>query len=397
MQTPKLILITNPGSSSRKYALYRGDELLCSLHFEYEGKKVICTLKRADGSKKKVDRKFDGLADTTTQLSEILTEEGYLGGPTKLDAVLARVAATGDYFAHDHIVDDECLEQLEVAKARMPLHVPVVAAEIKRLMKEFRGVPVLAISDSGFHVDRPELMKYYAIDTDLADKHDIKKYGYHGLSVGSIVNYMKSVDILPEKLIVCHIGSGSSITAVYNGKSHDTTMGYAPLDGVMMATRCGSIDPSAALAIKRAKNIKTDDELEEYLNKKCGLLGVSGQSDDMREIIRLRDEGDKKGTFAHAMYIYRLQAAIAQMAASMGGVDAIVYTATIGERSADVRLMTSQKLEYLGFKIDIEKNAADDMPNRHTNIGTADSKPIWVIRTDEFEEMIRRAKVLLDK
>ena len=163
----------------------------------------------------------------------------------------------------------------------------------------------------------------------------------------------------------------------------------------MMSTRSGSIDPAAALAIKRAMKFEDDEDLEQYLNKKCGLLGVSGQTDDMREILQLRDEGDKRGVFAHAMFVYRLQSAIGQMAASLGGVDAIVFTATIGERSNPIRHETTQKLSYLGFTLDDAKNDSE-LTNRHENIAAEGSKPIWVIRTDEFEEMIRRAKVILD-
>ena len=392
----KLILITNPGSSSRKYALYKGQELVCSLHFEFEGKDIICTLKKADGTKKVLKQDFKELTSTVANLNRILTEEGYLGGMTTLDAILVHGAVPGEYFTQDHIVDDEYLKNLEKSKKRAPLHVPVVAGEIEHFTKSFKTTPLLSISDSAFHADRPDLMKYYAFDTDLADKNDIKRFGFHGLSMGSIVNYMKSQDILPEKLIVCHLGSGSSITAVFEGKSLDTTMGYSPLEGLMMATRAGSMDVSAGLAIKRALGYESDDSLEKYLNKECGLLGVSGQSDDMREIIRLRDEGDKKGTFAHAMFVYRVQSCIGQMAASLGGVDAIVFTATIGERSDEIRRMVAQKLSYLGFAIDEKKNVSD-MPERHTNIAAEGSKPVWVIRTDEFEEMIRRAGILLDK
>ncbi len=396
MENNRLILITNPGSSSRKYALYKGQELICSLHFEFEGKGIICTLKRADDSKKVLKQSFKELTSAVSNVERILTEEGYLGGMAKLDAILARVACPGEYFTQDHIVDDEYLKKLDKARKRAPLHVPVVASEIEHLVKSFKGIPVLAISDSSFHADRPDLMKYYAFDTELADKADVKRFGYHGLSVGSIVNYMKSQNILPEKLIVCHLGSGSSLTAVFEGKSLDTTMGYTPLEGLMMATRCGNIDPAAALRLKHYLKYEADDSLEKYLNKECGLLGVSGQSDDMREILRLRDEGDKRGTFAHAMFVYKVQSLIGQMAASLGGVDAIVFTATIGERSDEIRRTVTQKLSYLGFALDDAKNVAE-MPERHTDISAEGSKPVWVIRTDEFEEMIRRAGVLLDE
>lgn len=396
MDKNKLILITNPGSSSRKYALYKGTELVCSLHFEFEGKEIICTLKKADGSKKVLKQTFKELTSTVANINRILTEEGYLGGMAKIDAILARVACPGEYFTQDHIVDEEYLKALEKGKKRAPLHVPVVAGEIEHFVKSFKDTPILAISDTSFHTDRPDLMKYYGFDTDIADKADIKKFGYHGLSIGSIVNYMKEQDILPEKLIVCHLGSGSSLTAVFEGKSLDTTMGYSPIGGLLMATRCGDMDPAAALALKRHLGYESDESIEKYLNKECGLLGVSGQSDDMREILRLRDEGDKKGTFAHAMYVYRVQSCIGQMAASLGGVDAIVFTATIGERSDEIRRTVTQKLSYLGFSLDDDKNVGD-LDERHVNIAADGSKPIWVIRTDEFEEMLRRAALLMEK
>ncbi len=391
----RLILITNPGSSSRKYALYKGQELLCSLHFEFEGKQIVCALKRADGSKKNIKVEFKSLTSCVANLSGILTEEGYLGGVSKLDVILARVVAPGEFFSHDHLVDEKVLKELEEAKKKAPLHVPAVAGEIEHLVKSFKGVPVITITDSGFHNDRPDLMKYYAFDMELADKYGIKRWGYHGLSVGSVVNYMKEQEILPQKLIVCHLGSGSSVTAVFEGKSLDTSMGYTPLEGMMMATRAGSMDAVAALALKRALKYESEESLEKYLNKECGLLGVSGQSDDMRDILRLRDEGDKRGTFAHALYVYMLQRAIGQMAAALGGVDALVFTATIGERSDEIRRVTTQKLAYLGLALDEEKNIAE-MQEHHMNIAADGSKPVWIIHTNEAEEMIRRGLAVLD-
>lgn len=392
----RLILIINPGSSSRKYALYKGQKLLCSLHFEFEGAGIICTLTRENGEKKKIKTDFKALTSCVANLSDILTREGYLGGMSKLDAILARVVAPGEFFSHDHLVDEKVLKELEKAKKKAPLHVPVVASEIEHLVKSFKDVPVITITDSGFHNDRPDLMKYYAFDTDIADKYDIKRWGFHGLSIGSVVNYMKTQEILPQKLIICHLGSGASVTAVFEGKSLDTTMGYTPLEGMMMATRCGSIDAAAALALKRALKYESDESLEKYLNKECGLFGVSRESGDMRDILRLRDDGDKKGTFAHALYVYMLQRAIGQMAAALGGVDALVFTATIGERSDEIRRVTTQKLAYLGMALDEEKNAME-MKERHSNIAAEGSKPVWVIRTDESGEMIRRGLAVLDK
>lgn len=392
----KMFLVTNPGSSSRKYALYKGDEVICTLHFETEGKDVVCTLKRADGAKQKLTDGFKKLSDTVKYVKGILTEEGYLGKNTKLDAVLARVVSTGDYFTADHLVDKDCLEHLEVAKKRAPLHVPVVAAEIEECVKQFDGTPVMIISDSAFHTTRDDTHTYYAIDTELANKAEIKRYGYHGLSMGSISKYLEDAKINAEKVIACHIGSGSSVTALKDGKSYDTTMGHTPLEGVMMATRCGDIDPAAVIAISRELGLE-GDKLEEYLNKQCGLKGVSGETDDMREVLSLRADGDARAKLAYDMYIYRMQRAIGQMAASMHGVDALVFTATIGERNAEIRRDIVAGLGYLGFKINDTKNDDGLDDKRHCVISASGSKPIYVIQTDETGEMIARAKKLLDK
>ena len=207
---------------------------------------------------------------------------------------------------------------------------------------------------------------------------------------------MKKENILPEKMIVCHIGSGASITAVENGKSVDTTMGYSPLEGLMMATRAGSIDVAAALAIKRELGLQSDGELEKYLNKKCGLLGVFGKSDDMREVIKGCNEGDPCAKLARELYVLTLRRAIGQMAASMAGVDVIVFTATIGERSDEIRRLVCESLSYLGFNLDEEKNAKG-IDGRMNNVAKENSKPIFVIKTDESDEMIMRAFELLNK
>ena len=390
----KLILITNPGSASRKYALYDHETFLASLHFEYEDGAVACTLKDADGQKKSISVKIKDLSQTVAHLGDILRQEGYISDKNKLFAVVARIVAPSDYLAENHIVDDEFMANLEIAKKRAPLHIPVVAAEIEHFRAKFPDTTIIAVSDSAFHWQKPELMKYYAFDTEIADKYDIKRYGFHGLSVASVVDTMQSNDILPEKLVVAHIGSGSSVSAVLGGRAMDNSMGYTPLEGLMMSTRAGSMDVAAALALKR--ELKLDDtELETYLNKTSGLLGVSGISDDMRVIIQKRDEGDPKATFAHALYVHRLQTTIGQMAATLGGIDGLVFTATIGERSAEIRHFVSQKLAYLGFFLDEKLNEAPVFEGRYALISRPDSKPIYIIQTDETAEMVKQALSLL--
>ena len=390
----KLILITNPGSASRKYALYDHETFMASLHFEYENGAVACTLKDASGEKKSIPVKIDDLSQTVSCLGDILRSEGYINEKNTLSAIVARVAAPSDYLAENHIVDDEFMKNLEIAKHRAILHVPVVASEIEHFRAKFPETTIVSISDSAFHWQKPDLMKYYAFDTEVADKYGIKRYGYHGLSVASVVDAMQENDILPEKLVVAHIGSGSSVSAVLDGRAMDNSMGYTPLEGLMMSTRAGSMDVAAALAIKR--ELKLDDvELEIYLNKKSGLLGTSGVSDDMRVIIQKRDEGDPKATFAHALYVHRIQTTIGQMAATLGGIDGLVFTATIGERSAEIRHFVAQKLAYLGLFLDDELNENPVFNGRYALISRSDSKPIYIIQTDETAEMVKQALALL--
>ena len=391
----KLILITNPGSASRKYALYDGDDLMAQFHFEYEGKKVVCTINDVDDGKKKIKPAIDNLNDAITILPKILSDEEYVTDQHKLVAVVVRIVAPGDYFTTDHVVDDEYMKQLKEAEKRNPIHVPTTANEIRGIRECFKGVKIISVSDSAFHWEKPDTMKYYSFDMELADKYEIKRYGYHGLSYAFISRYMKEHDILPEKLIVMHMGSGSSVSAILNGKAMDNSMGYTPLEGVAMSTRVGTIDVAAALAIKKALKITTDEEFLLYLNKKCGLLGLSGISDDMRDIIQKRDEGDLRASLAHSIFVYRIQSYIGQMAAALGGADAIVFAGTIGERNSEIRRFISQKLGYLGFRLDEDKNAEPEFEDHHSLISAVDSKPIYIIQTDETDQMIYRAQSLL--
>ncbi len=394
----KLILITNPGSASRKYALYDGRQLVANFHFEYEGKKVVCTLKDSEGNKSKL--KINGLNDLNecaTEIARVLREEQYINDKNKLVAILVRIVAPGDYFVKDRIVDEEFMKNLAIAEERNPVHVPNTANEIKHLREAFADTELIAISDSAFHWSKPDTMKYYSFDMDLADKYEIKRYGYHGLSYGFISRYMKENEILPEKLVVLHLGSGTSAAAILNGNAMDNTMGYTPLEGTTMSTRAGSMDVTAALALKKALKIETDEELQFYLNKKCGLLGVSGKTDDMRDIMQARNEGDLKATMAYSLFIYRIQAAIGQMAAALGGIDALVFAGTIGERSEEIRHSVVQKLDYLGLRLDSDKNLNPEFTGVHAKVSSNDSKPIYIVQTDESDQMIDRAFEILDK
>ena len=224
----------------------------------------------------------------------------------KIGVVAARVVAPSRDFQLDQIVTDEVIAKLEKVQDKAPLHTGVNLSEIK-YFKEIlpADVPVVAISDSSFHATKPIEAFRYAMDAELQDKLDIGRFGYHGISVSSIVEIMKRENILPEKLIVAHLGGGASISAVVNGKGVDNSMGFSPNTGLMMATRSGDIDPSVVFVVKKALGLD-DEQMEKYLNKQAGFLGLSGQSDDMRLVLEAERNGDERAIVANKTYRYML-------------------------------------------------------------------------------------------
>ncbi len=384
-----LILVVNPGSASRKYALFADGKNRATINFEFVDGGVVG---KVEYGGEKYPKSYDDsdLSNVSRYILPLLHEYKIIGDDETLSAVGIRVVAPSKRFMQDEAVTDDIITALEGVQQKAPLHVTTVLAEIKHLETYFEGIPVITVSDSAFHSTKPTWAWHYGIDVDLAEKFDILRYGYHGISIESVVRRMQSDNILQPKTIICHLGSGSSLTAVGDGKSVDTTMGYTPLEGLMMASRSGTIDVSAALAIKRELNL-SDDGLEEYLNKKSGLSGVSGSSNDIRQLLASEEQGDGRAKLALKLFVYRIQQAIGQMAASLGGVDCLVFTATIGERSAIIRSRILDDLQYLGFNYDKQVNDDTFEPKEAVNLGTSESKPVMVVATDEAAEIARRA------
>ncbi|MDO4871048.1 MAG: hypothetical protein Q3996_03085 [Candidatus Saccharibacteria bacterium] len=390
----KNILIANPGSASRKYALYHGQECLATLHFEYVDNKPYCEISVAGAAKRAVEIDITDITEAAGECERILRDQDVLKDEQKIDAAAIRVVAPSRYFQQDRIVDDQVIAEMEKIQARAPLHVGSSLSEVKYLRHIDQDLPLVIISDSSFHATRPIESFRYAVDVELQDKLDLGRFGYHGISVSSIVEIMKRENILPEKLIVAHLGGGASISAVVNGQSIDNSMGYTPNTGLMMATRCGDIDPSVIFALK--KELALDDEaMERYLNKQAGFIGLSKVSDDMRLVIEADEKGDERAIVANKTYRYMMVKTIGAMAAAMNGVDAIVFTATVGERGAEVREPICEMLTYLGFKIDHDKNWSLEKTTKIANLAQTDSKPIYMIKTDELGEMARRAAEIL--
>lgn len=383
-----LILVVNPGSSSRKYALFNGEEKLVDINFEYENNQIIAQVITGD-AKQRVEIDDCDLNAVAGCFLPLATERGIVLENDKIKAIGVRLVAPSQYFTEDRLVDDRVIEVLEGIQKLAPLHIGTALTEIKQLKTFFPATTILTISDSAFHSGRPDHSVYYGFDTELADKLDLKRFGYHGLSIESVVYRLQQEDKLLPKTIVCHLGSGSSLTALLNGKSLETTMGYTPLEGLMMATRCGNIDPAAVLTLKHKLDLP-DDEIENYLNKQCGLLGVSGKSNDIRQLLELEKQGHQRSKLALDILVYRIQMAIGQLASSLDGVDQLVFTATVGERSDPIRQRVLEKLTYLGFDLDKAKNKATFEPREIVNLGTKKSKPILVCATNESTAIARR-------
>jgi acetate kinase len=384
----RLILVANPGSASRKYAVYDGERERAQLHFEYVYQKLVCTLVR--GAEQHVlHLDFHDMRDAAGKVVGLLQQQNVLRQDESVTRVGLSVAAPSSFFLDDHIIDDDVLHRLQQVMSRSPLHIRATLEELHVLHQEFPGVPVVGVSDSAFHATKPDYAWNYGIPLDDADQHEIKRFGYNGLSAAAVVHELERQQKLPPKLVVCHLGSGASVTAIHGGKSIDTTMGYSPLEGVVMSTRSGSIDP---IAVRTLKDIFRwdDNQVEKYLANHSGLLGLGGSA-DIRELLRREGDGDHRSRLALQTYIFSVHKAVGAMTAALGGVDALVFTGTVGERSPAIRERVAARLHFLDFITEPEANDACTAPEVLTIVSRlAHSKPIYVLPTLEAAELARR-------
>ena len=390
----KIFLVLNSGSSSEKFSLYEGEDEVCSLYFEgieEKGKKkFICTITRADGSEEVVDKKWDTLDVAFKEAKAIFEKEGFINEAHPLDGILVRVVAAGRYFSANHIVDEKTFEELEKVRVTNPLHVPGTERGIKNAKETFPDVPVMVMSDSEALTADSRKDTLYALPKEVIDEFDLGRWGAHGASYGYMMYRIPELGLLEKKMIVCHLGSGCSITALIDGKPAYTSMGETPLEGLMSSTRTGSIDPTIGALLGEKLGAA---EAIKLMNKQSGLQAMAG-SNDMREIIAGAEDDNADAAAAFDLFIDGVVGKIGEFAAKMGGVDAIVFTATIGERSIPVRSAVISKLEFMGFKlkndIKIDKSAG------YANVAEEDSKPVYVIPTNEAAYMIKKASELLD-
>ncbi len=351
----EITLVSNPGSASRKYAIFCGSELLANIHFEFVKKEIIYSFSAPNKTSFSRKAGISHLTFSATKLIDILSENDVIDAKDKVSKIGLRIVAPSTFFQQHRRLDKRALRSLRDLQPRAPLHISASIQEVELLGSAFPKVPIIGASDSVFHITKPMVTHSYAIPQKDAHELDVWRFSYHGLSLGSVVGQLQHAGLLTTRMIVCHLGSGCSVTALLEGKSMDNTMGYSPLEGLMMSTRSGTIDPTAVEALRVGLGMSRD-KTQNYLNLSGGLKGVSGRSDDIRELLELEAKSNKPAEFALSMYVLKVQQAIGQMVATIGGVDTLVFTGTVGERSAEIRKRVCANLSYLGLHISQAKN-----------------------------------------
>ncbi len=387
-------LIVNTGSVSAKYSIYSELAELFFAHFEIEAGKSMVTF--YDGGRKGTKNKKSITMEEFHNSLPYFIEEAIaykvIAHKDEISSIGVRVVAPGVYFQTDRIIDSFFLSNIIAVKEEVPLHVNVTLKEIDELRQIFNKTPIVGISDSAFHKDAPEFSRYYAIPKKVTEELELYHFGYHGISLASIVQKLSVEKKLSNKTIICHLGGGSSVTALKSGKSFDTSMGYTPLSGLLSSTRAGDIDPVAVMYLGQ-KLGKKIGEIETYLNTQSGLLGISGISGDTRDILEAEKKGDQNAKLALQKFVMTVKKYIGAYAAEMGGVDALIFSGTIGERSFIMRGRIATELEHMGIKINMEANNKIE-GGIDGEISTPDSKvKVLVVRTDEMSDMAERLRI----
>jgi len=386
------ILVINAGSSSIKYQLYnmKDESVLASGRVERIGTESAIVTHEPAG--KSGVREVSEILDHVTAIRRILDlllhrEHGVVASIAEIGAVGHRVVHGGETFKASVLVDDEVKRGIRDLFDLAPLHNPAALTGINAVEQNMPNMPQAAVFDTAFHQTMPRHAYLYPIPMALYRRHKIRRYGFHGTShfyVSERAAGMIGRPIAELKMITCHIGNGASCAAILGGKSVDTSMGLTPLEGLMMGTRSGDIDP-AVVPFVMSKEELTLGEVNSMLNKHSGMLAISGFSGDMREIVEAMEDGDRNARLAFDMFCYRLRKYIGAYAAAMNGMDALVFTAGIGENSADVRKAVCEGLTFLGVQLD---EAANRQRSKEARFISAPDSRVKVLVVPTNEELI---------
>lgn len=382
------ILVLNCGSSSIKYALYNMDDnsVMTSGGAERVGlDNAFVKVKLANGEKKQIMHDIPEHTEGVKFIFSLLTdpEIGVIKSLDEINAVGHRMVHGGEKFAESVVITPEVIEAFEAVSDLAPLHNPANMKGVNAVTELMPGLPQVGVFDTAFHQTMPAKAYMYAVPYELYEKYGVRRYGFHGTSHRYVSKRACDYLGIPQegcKMITAHIGNGGSLAAVVDGKCVDTTMGLTPLEGVMMGTRSGDIDGGAVTFIQKKLGLDADG-VSNLLNKKSGVAGLCGYS-DMRDVESAAKAGEEKAVIAQDSYFYRIKKYIGAYAAAMGGLDVLVFTAGVGENQTSMREQTCKGLEFMGVKIDVEKNAT--IHGEEAIISTPDSKvKVVVIPTDE--------------
>ena len=398
------ILVLNSGSSSEKACLYDiGKSLpdhaptpLWEGRIEWSSNGPIVAVKNSEGMTWKQDLPVSSRREGIRHLLRTAHDGKARGiaSLSEIDAVGHRVVHGGPHFDTPVVITQEVRATIGSMSAFAPLHIPAEVEGMEIIQDLLGTAPQVAVFDTGFHRNMPLAAAVYPGPYDWL-KNGIRRYGFHGINhqyCAERAAQMLGTNAEALKIVSCHLGNGCSVTAIQNGWSIDTTMGFTPLEGLMMGTRCGSLDPGILIYLMRQGHLDTE-RLDKVLNHESGLLGISGVSSDMRDLLTCMRHGNKRAKLAFDVYVHRLQAAIGSMGAVLGGMDVLVFTAGVGENSADVRAAACSGLEFLGLRLCEQTNAH---PCLDQDISTADSHVrVLVIRAQEDWAIAKECSKLL--
>lgn len=358
------ILVLNCGSSSIKYALYDMDDrsVMAQGGIERVGMEgAFVKVKLPNGEKRTIEHNIPEHTEGVKLIFSLLTDKaiGAIKSLEEIDAVGHRMVHAGEKFAHSVVIDDEVIKAYEECIDLAPLHNPANLKGVNAVRSLMPNMPQVGVFDTAFHQTMPKHAFMYALPYELYEKYGIRRYGFHGTShryVSARACEYLGLDYEKQRIITCHIGNGGSVAAIKNGKCIDTSMGLTPLEGIMMGTRSGNVDAGALVYLQKKLGLSAD-ELSDLLNKKSGMLGISGISSDMREVREAAENGNERAKLAISMYTYCIKKYVGAYAAAMGGCDIIVFTAGVGENQDIVRELVCTDMEYMGVEMDVEKNS----------------------------------------
>ena len=394
------VLVINCGSSSLKYQLIdmENEQVLAKGNYERIGQGNSFVTHKVAGKKYLIEHPVSSHKEAFEIMLEQLQHKDYgvIKDLNEINAIGHRIPHGTDIFDKSVLITDEVIAEIEKTTELAPIHNPPTINGIKACKEIMPGKPMVAVFDTAFHHTISKERYIYPVPYKYYEKYKMRKYGFHGTShryvsarVAELIGKKKE----ELKTVVCHLGQGASLCAVLNGESVDTSMGFTPVAGIPMCARSGDLDPSIVTFLMRKEGL-TPDEMDAILNKESGVLGISGVSPDFRDIEKEADEGNERAVLARKTYCYLVAQYIAKYGVSMQGIDVIAFTAGIGENQINIRKMICENLEWLGVKIDLEKN---NCRGEEVEISTPDSKiKVWIVPTNEELVIARDTKQIVE-